>query len=1091
MDAPDSSAQEATPRWLFVRVPAASSGISFSNLIAEDPTQNYFIYEYLYNGGGVAIGDLNNDGLPDIYLTGNLMPDKVYLNKGDLKFEDITAQAITTGQEGWHTGVTMADVNNDGWLDIHVCRAGWSKDPTKRTNLFYVNNGDLTFTESAEKWGIADTTRSTQAAFFDMDDDGDLDLYVINTPMQGEHKLSGLQVAELIRTHRSPTDRLYRNEGDRFTDITAASGIWNMGYGLGLSISDLDGDGRPDIYVANDYIERDYMYMNKGDGRFVDEIKLRTRHISNFGMGCDIADQNNDGLPDILVLDMVSEDHVRSKKNMSSMSSDKFWRSVNAGYHYQYMANSLQVNNGDGTFSELAQLAGVARTDWSWAPLFADLDNDGQKDLIVTNGYKRDMRDNDYVNTAAKIQKEGRKVSMIEVLDLVPVNRIHNYAFRNQGDMTYADVSETWGLNRPVNSNGAAYADLDGDGDLDLVINNIDEPADLYENRAVQQGLGSYLQVDLEGRNTAAAIGSKVTIRTSDGEQTQELMPTRGYQSSVGTLLHFGLGKVEKVDQVVVHWPDGTVSEFSDVAAGKVLTVSRNSAKHAAPVQKEPVMFAEEAAQLGLLFTHQENPYDDFVNELLLPHKGSEYGPLMSTGDANGDRLDDLYIGGARGQAGVLFIQQANGRFIKAGSQPWKAHADREDMGSLFFDADSDGDQDLLVLSGSNETDMFDDQFIDRLYVNDGRGNFTYRAEALPGMMHSAMRACAADIDADGDQDLFIGGRIRPGAYPNSSRSYLLVNDGKGRFSDATEALGPALAEPGMITDCAFVDLEGDGDPDLVLVGEWMPVMSFTNAGGRFTNSTTTSGFDGTEGWWNSLTVTDLDGDGDQDLLCGNLGWNSKFHGTPDHPVHVYYNDFDGNGHGDIVLAKERKGTLVPVRGKECSSQQCPVLLDRFTSYDAFANADLGAIYGAENLSSSLHLQAKCMKSSLFLNNGSGTFARTDLPMAAQVSPVNGFAVLDVNDDGHLDVVLAGNHWGAEVETVRYDGGTGLLLLGGANAALTPVPMRQSGIKAWENAKDVALVSLGSGKEHIVVVSNNNGALQAFRPRPPVLRAAR
>ena len=1042
----------APPQALLTSLPSVETGVVFTNTVVENQSQNYYMYEYMYNGGGVAVGDIDNDGLPDLYFTGNLVPDRLYLNKGGMRFEDISDQAITSGSDGWHTGVAMADVNGDGLLDIYVCRAGWYDDPTRRTNLLYINNGDRTFREEGARWGVADTTRSTHAAFFDMDKDGDLDLYVINTPIQESQRLTNKDVERLIALRRSPSDRLFRNDGDRFTDVT-----------------------------AHDYIERDFMYLNNRDGTFREENLLRTRHISNFGMGCDVADYNNDALPDILVVDMVSPDHVRSKKNMSGMSSEKFWGVVQAGYHYQYMFNTLQLNNGNGTFSDVGQLAGVSKTDWSWAPLLADLDNDGWKDLVVTNGYKRDMRDNDFVRAARELKESGQPTTFEQVISLVPTNRVRNYLFRNRGDMRFEDRSEDWGFRNSINSNGAAYGDLDGDGDLDLVINNIDVPAEIYANQAVEQGLGRSVRVVLDGHTGALAYGSKVELRTPDGSvQFQELMPSRGYQSSVEPVLHFGIGDHASAD-LRVTWPDGRVSRLTSVTPGTV-NVPHGSARNMPHAPAPEPLFTEAAEGLGLAHRHRENPYDDFEHEVLLPHKQSEHGPLLGTGDANGDGLTDLFVGGARDQRGTLYLQQGNGTFRPAPSQPWEMHKGREDLGSLFFDADGDGDQDLLVASGSNEVDLYYDQYGSRLYLNDGRGGFTFSETALPELQTSAMRAAAGDVDGDGDLDLFIGGRVTPGQYPRTPRSYLLLNDGAGHFADATSELAPGLEYPGLVTDCAFLDHDGDGDQDLVIVGEWMPLTFYTNEGGRLVNTTDRTGLSDTEGWWFSLAHADLDGDGDEDLFCGNIGWNSKFHGTPDHPIHLYWNDFDGNGRGDIVLAKDHKGDLVPVRGRECSSQQCPMILDRFSSYDAFANADLGEIYGSEKLGEALHLQARHMTSCVLWNEGDGRFRLQDLPMEAQRAPVMGTAIADWDRDGHLDLVIAGNMWGAEVETVRYDGGVGLLLRGDGSGSFEPVPLTRSGIFAWENAKDVALLPLGRSGAPAVVVGNNNAGLQVFRP---------
>lgn len=1093
--APDAPADHAAAAEngppLLKKVPSSASGITFSNPIEEGPEANYFMYEYMYNGGGVAVGDLNNDGLTDVYFTGTMNPDKVYLNKGGLKFEDITAKMLNTKHEGWHSGVTMADVNDDGWLDIYVCRAGWYTDGALRSNLLYINKGGIepggmpAFEERAAAFGVADTGRSTQAAFFDMDGDTDLDLYVMNVPLQAKKTLNTLEVEQMIASGKAPTDRVYRNEGGKFTEVGKEVGVQNMAYGLGLVVSDLNGDDHPDVYVGNDYIAPDFMYMNDGKGRFTDRIKESTRHISNFSMGADAADFNNDGLPDIMVVDMVSEDHVRSKKNMAGMSSDKFWGTVKVGYHYQYMFNTLQLNNGNGTFSEVAQLGGVSKTDWSWAPLFCDLDNDGWKDLVITNGYKRDMRDRDYEMASEKL-KGQKEVSFQQIMQLVPTNRIRDYVYRNKGldesgmpSLGFENVSEKWGFNDAVNSNGAAYSDLDNDGDVDLLINNIDAEAELYENQAVQQGKGHWLRVKLEGDGGKAYM-AKVTLKTPQGKQFQELMPTRGFQGGVDRILHFGLGDATTVEEVHVRWPDGQESVLANVKADQVLTVERSTARPAVPRPAEPTLLVA-GLPAGLAFQHQENLYDDFSRERLLPHKQSELGPGMAVGDANGDGLDDLYVGGARNQGGALFLQNANGTFTKGPAAPWAAAAGAEDVGALFFDADRDGDNDLLVTSGSNEVDNPPDNYTNRLYRNNGKGVFTFDPNALPQMGTSAMPACAADIDGDKDLDLFIGGRNIPGQYPNTPRSYLLLNDGGGTFADITESNAPAMARIGLVSGAAFDDYDGDGDADLICVGEWMPITFFENNGGRFTAANAKSGLADTDGWWSSLTVADLDGDGDRDLVCGNIGWNSKFHPSADHPLDIYWNDFDGNGHADIVLAKDYKGKTVPVRGRECSSEQCPMILNKFETYDAFANASLGQIYGEEKLGQALHLQAKHMRSAVVINLGGGRWELRDLPGMAQAGPINGSAVLDVNGDGHMDIVAVGNSWGAEVETIRYDGSTGCVLLGDGKGHFKPTTPAQSGLFAWDNARGVAHVRLGSGKQSLVVLANNNGPLQAWR----------
>lgn len=1053
-----------------------NSGVEFTNTIAETPKVNYYMYEYIYNGGGVALGDINNDGLADIYLTGNLVRDKLYLNKGNLQFEDITESAITSGHEGWHSGVTMVDINHDGWLDIYVCRAGWYKEPTLKENLLYINNGNNTFTEKAKEFGLADTSRSTQAAFFDYDGDRDLDVYVMNTPLQGSYKLNSKEVADMIKDRTSPTDRLFRNDGKQFTDVTDEADIRNFAYGLGLSISDLNGDGLPDIYVSSDYIAPDNLYINQGDGTFSDELKKMTRHISNFGMGTDVADFNNDGLMDIIQLDMVSEDHVRSKKNMSGMAPEKFWGAVAVGFHYQYMTNTLQLNNGNGTFSEIAQMAGVAQTDWSWAPLFADLDNDGLKDLFVTNGYKRDMRDNDYLAELHRLKSQNKQPAFDYVMSLIPSTKVRNYVFQNQGQLVFKNVSDDWGLDQAFNSNGAAYADLDNDGDLDLVVNNIDEPAAIYQNNIEGNGNNS-LRVHFSADVGSLAYGAVVSITVNNAKQVLEFQPTRGYQSAVEPVLHFGLGPHESVELVQVRWPDGQESTWQDVPSG-ILEVDRTVLRKSQPKEHAPKLFQRVQGAFGVDYVHLEDIYDDFEREVLLPHKQSEFGPFFSQGDVNGDGRNDLYIGGAIGRSGKLFLQKANGSFVAAATQPWQAHAACEDLGSIFFDADLDGDLDLYVVSGSNQYEIGTRNLLDRLYLNNGNGQFHYASGAIPNdMLVSGGKVIAGDIDGDGDDDLFVAGRTSPGNYPFPAQSFLLENS-NGSFFNITEARAAHLQRPGMITDAKFADLDGDGDLDLITVGEWMGVQVHLNNGGSFSDASAQWGLTGTEGWWYSVECADLDHDGDLDLIAGNLGWNTKFQGTPEHPIHIYFNDFDSNGKFDIVLAKEKDQKLLPVRGRECSSEQMPDIANKFPDYDRFAHASLEDIYTAQKLNEGLHLQAVNMKSSIFLNDG-GRFTQKHLPNIAQAAPINGIVVQDLNNDGNQDLIVAGNMFGAEVETIRYDGGTGLVLLGDGTGEFEAMNIPESGFFANGNVKDICWVETSNGPA--LFVGTNNGPVIAFR----------
>jgi hypothetical protein len=1064
---------------LLSSVPSITSGIDFNNTITETPEVNYFTNVYAYNGGGVAVGDIDNDGLADLYFTGNQVSDRLYRNLGNLKFEDITEKAIgPLAPAGWRTGVTMADVNADGHLDIYVCRSGNTTDTSLTRNLLYINNGNGTFTERAHSLGVADTSHSTQAAFFDADRDGDLDLHVINHPLGRMKGLSNFTALRAVQEHRAPTDRYFRNDGGHFVDATYQAFLQNYDYTLGQGISDLDQDGWPDIYTANDFDAPDQMYLNRRNGTFAEQVQFRTRHISNFGMGCDVADYNNDGLPDIITLDMTADDHLRNKTNMASMNPEKFWKLVAGGYFFQYMLNTLQLNNGNGTWSEVGQLAGIARTDWSWAPLFCDLDNDGWKDLLITNGYLHDVRNNDFARNVYDTIRSG--AGYYDALNLVPSTRIRNYLYRNNGDLTFADSSQAWGFTEPINSNGAAYADLDNDGDLDLVINNINAMASIYVNSATSTFTDRHWLRVKPMNGKSAAFGAKVYAHLAGTVQYQELYPSRGYESCVEPVLHFGLGIATVIDTLEVRWPMGERSLLTNVQADQLLTVQQEKGSAFVEPAPSPTLMTDATIASGLQWIHRENPYNDFELEPLLPHKQSELGPMLTTGDANGDAREDLLVGGAHGQASALWLQNADGTFAPARSQPWAAHADQETMGGVFFDADKDGDQDLLMLAGGNEDDLRDLIYTQRLYINNGNASFTEAPARLPLIMTSAQRAAAADIDGDGDQDLFIGGRTTPAHYPFAPRSYLLLNDGNGNFSDATEQLAPAAMGPGMVTGMTFTDMDGDKDPDLLLCGEWMNVMYLRNDGGRFTDASKDAGLDNTHGWWYSIVTTDVNEDGHPDIIGGNLGWNSKFHGTLDHPIHIYWADFDDNGRHDIVLAKEKNGKQLPVRGRECSSQQCPMILQKFPTYDAYANSDLAGIYTKEKLESAVHLTASMMRSTVFLNDGNGKFRAQALPNQAQVSPINAIIPMDADGDGHVDLVCAGNNWGAEVETARYDAGTGLVLKGDGKGGFTPLALMRSGFFAWGNVKDLALLHTGPDRRPLVVVANNNAPLQAY-----------
>ncbi len=1055
---------------------AETTGINFSNDIEETPEFNHFIWEEIYNGGGVSVGDINNDGLPDIFFSGNRVTDKLYLNKGNFKFEDITSSSGILLDRGWSFGSTMADVNGDGYLDIYVCRAGLSLEPDDRRNLLYINNGDQTFREAARDYGIDNGGVSTQATFLDYDKDGDLDLYLVNQPLNKRYIPRYNVKPDPLNPNYS--DRLFRLDGEKYTDVSVEAGINSYAYGLNAVASDIDDDGWVDVYVSNDYEEPDYLFHNNGDGTFTNLNKDQLKHVAFYSMGSDVADYNNDGYKDITAVDMAAPDHYRSKTNMGSMDIAQFWAYVNSGRHYQYMFNTLQLNNGNGSFSEIGQLAHISKTDWSWAVLFADIDNDSYKDLLVTNGIKKDIRNNDFgERIKQEIQRGNTNFDLMKLVNAMPSNPLSNYAFHNKGDLTFDNATTEWGFDQKGFSNGMAYADFDQDGDLDLVINNLNAPVSVYRN--VKGILNNYLQLELEGDGmNTNALNAVVRIEVGDTEQVQELTLTRGYFSSVEPLIHFGLGEATMVDKLTVIWPNGKSTVKENVKANQRLELAQKSADADAP--KTGVIagrFQEVSGSVGVDFRHEENEFDDFAREILLPHKQSQNGPYLAKGDVDGDGMEDFFIGGAAGQSGQLYLNKGADGFVAASSQPWSADRAQEDMGALLFDADGDGDQDLYVVSGGSEFEIASSMYQDRLYFNDGQGNFARKAGALPGFTSSGQKVIAADYDADGDLDLFVGGRVMPGKYPAAPQSYLLRNEG-GTFKDVTSEVAPELSTVGMVTDALFVDYDKDNDLDLVAVGEWMPLSIFVNDAGVFTNQSAQAITDQWKGWWWSLVAADFDKDGDIDFMAGNLGHNHKFKASKDHPFIIFGNDFDHNGTNDVVLAKYSGSKLLPVRGRECTSEQMPFVAEKFPTYDGFAKATVENIYTPEELEKAVKYEVTTFSSMLFKNNGAQQFVAVELPVMAQFAPIRSMEVRDVNGDGNLDVLAVGNLFQAEVETVRYDAGSGLCLLGDGQANFSVEPVVKSGFFVPGDARDMIVIEK---PKPTIVVANNNDKLQFFR----------
>ena len=1044
-----------------------TTGITFNNSINESTYFNHYYYSQMYVGSGVAIGDINNDGLSDVFFGGNQVPDRLYLNKGNFQFEDITKKSKAAKNSGWTWGVTMADVNADGYLDIYVSRNGNSENPEDRRNQLYINNQDLTFTESAQKYGLADYGFSTQAVFFDMDNDGDLDMYQVNQVADKKLLLINKIPRDQFKFFR---DHLYRNDNGKFKDVSEQVGIsTDVSYGLSVNATDFNNDGWMDLYVANDYAEPDFMYYNNGDGTFKNVINEELKHITQLSMGSDTGDINNDGLLDLITTDMTPEDHYRSKTNMASMSTEAFNTLVEGGAHRQYMSNTLQINTGLGSFSDIANMAGVAFTDWSWASLLVDLDNDGWKDIIISNGIKKDVDNNDYRAKVQNLGKDATPEKLFQLSKETPSQPISNYIFRNKGNLEFEKVNKEWGFDTPSFSNGMAYGDLDNDGDLDIIINNIDAPAFVYENKAT----GNFLKIELQGseKNTFG-IGAKAIIRHNGKMQMAENTVTRGFISSVEHNLFFGLGTDTEVEKVEVIWSNGKVNSFENVTANQKLIAKFSKAKTIENKEEKTETFMTQIKMedLRIDYKHVENKFDDFAEEILLPHNLSQNGPFSAIEDINGDGLDDVFIGGAVNQSGVLYLQNESGTFIKSLSQPWANDSASEDLGCLFIDVDGDQDFDLYVASGGNEFKVGNKLLKDRLYINDGKGNFEKNENALPNIAQSSQCVKASDIDNDGDLDLFIGTRLISGQYTFPATSYLLINE-NGSFKKANSKTAPALTNIGMVTDAVFTDIDKDNDDDLIIVGEWMEIKVLVNNNGSFADKSEQYGLNDTRGIWWSISASDLDNDGDDDYVIGNLGKNNKFKATEEHPFKVYANDFDNNGTNDVVLAKFYKDGYVPLRGRECTSQQMPFVAEKFEDFHSFASSKLIDILPEDKVDDAVIYEIKSFESIILINDN-GKLVLKSLPNEAQISPIKSTLIIDINQDGHQDIITVGNHYGVEVETQRYDAGFGTVLLGDGKTNFDYVSPSKSGFYVPFDSREIKLLQLNNN--NLILVTNNN-----------------
>jgi hypothetical protein len=1093
---------------LLIRLTPEHSGIFFENKIEESRDVNIMSYEYTYNGGGVAAGDFNDDGLCDLYFSGNTVSNRLYLNEGNLKFRDVTSKAGVAGRTLWKTGVTAADVNGDGLLDLYVCYSG-PEVKQSLSNQLFINtgnnkNGEPVFTEQATEYGLdAPGTYSTQASFFDYDNDGDLDMFLIN---HGNHFYSPFINTNQLRNMRHPQfgNRLYRNDAivpsgstikqkNHFTEVSQEAGIHGGGinFGLGVSISDVNSDGWADIYVTNDYEEQDFLYVNNKDGTFRECTKNSFGHLSRNGMGTDIADYNNDGQPDLIEVDMWPADNFRQKLLKGPDDYNRYTLMVDSGFQHQQMRNTLQMNAGNGpegfpVFCEVGQIAGVSATDWSWAPLFADMDNDGCKDLFITNGYLRDFTSMDFLKYTVeeekqKALKQGTELKLYELVSKMPSTKTSDYLFRNNGDLTFSDYTKVWGVDVPNLSFGAAYADLDNDGDLELITNNTNETATVWLNRSNEISSNNFLRVQLIGPSkNPFGIGARVIVQTGKSIQMQEQFLTRGYQSSVDPIIHFGLGNNKVVEKIRVVWPDGNESSIENLVTNQQVEV-KYSASHIADSKIELAsnkFFEDVSDESKIQFVHRENSFIDFDREPLIPDQLSRLGPALAKGDVNGDGFDDFYIGGATGQSGLLYIGDGLGHFVPAVTQPWNEDSVMEDIGATFFDADGDGDLDLFVVSGGNEFPVGSEMLDDRLYVNLDKGAFA-KAPAGSTVADHASGSCvtAADYDKDGDMDLFVGGRLLPGSFPLTTPGAILRNetskDKHGiKFTVATNEVNPALREPGMVTDALWTDFNNDSWPDLLIVGEWMPVRLFQNQKGKLVELKAPS-LKNSEGLWKRIASFDFDGDGDMDYVLGNAGSNLPWKVSKTEPLSLYYSDFNGDNRIDPVICYSSNGKKYPVASRDEMLLQINSLRKKFITYSQYANAEIEDIFEKSALDQSQKLTVQTVQSSILENLGGGAFKLSPLPLSAQISSVNAVLSEDFNGDGFIDILLAGNFYPYRTQYGRSDASIGSLLLGDGKGKFDPVSFNKSGFFAAGDVRKIAFLKGKMGKTFILIARNN------------------
>ncbi len=1076
---------------LFEELPASATGIEFANNIIDSKDFNIFNYRNFYNGGGVAIGDVNNDGLPDLFLTSNLEDNKLYLNKGNMHFEDISKKAGIIGKKFWSTGVTFADINGDGLMDIYVCNSG-SLD--LRGNQLYLNKGIKAgipqYVEVAKESGLEDGGFSTHAAFFDYDRDGDLDMYLLNNSLTPFGKLGYTN----SRNQRDKLggDKLFRNDSEfidqmKFTDVSESAGIFGslIGFGLGITIGDVNQDNWPDIYISNDFYEHDYLYINQKNGTFKEDIINEMPHTSSNSMGADIADINDDGFLDIYVTDMLPGNDQRLKTTSTFEGYNLMELKLKQGFWHQYMRNNLHLNNGNGTFSEIGQLSGVHATDWSWGALIFDMDNDGKKDIFVANGIAKDLTDQDFVDflgdrsTVQQILK-GKKFDYKDLTDKIPSVPIQNYAFRNTGDWHFVNQAPTWGLSGPGFSNGSAYGDLDNDGDLDLVVNNVNAPVSVFKNRSSEQLKNHYLRIKLKGADkNVHGIGATVTLYQKGSMKVLQQMPNRGYQSSSDHQLVFGLGKYQIIDSIKVVWPNDAVQWIRNPKSDQQLVLDYKNAtmKPSTNAIKANVLMVDVTSG-NLNYIHQESLFNDFDRDVLLKQKYSTLGPALAVGDVNGDGLDDLYLGGAKGLAKKLFLQQSTGRFVEKSQLAFAADIQLESSNALFFDADKDLDLDLLVVTGSNEYAQNSSELRDILYLNDGKGNFS-ESTSFPKIYENGSVAVAADFDKDGDMDLFVGARMVSSKYGLSPSSSFLVNDGQGGFTEQSKRFMPGIGKLGMVSDATWADIQGDGYLDLVISQDWGGIFVFTNAKGK--QMVSQGNLPNSSGLWNTIHAADLDHDGDVDFVLGNLGLNTKIRATVSKPAILEVNDFDKNGtYEQIISCVSEDGNVYPMVLKGELQKAIPLIKKRFIRYQDFANKSISDLFTSDERNGSIQRQIVRTESSMLMNNGNGEFTWLSLPTEAQFSPIKAIETGDFNRDGITDILMAGNFFDVLPEWGRFDADYGLLLLGIGKGKFILKKSPDSGFQySGQVRKMVKVRTIGNGTA--IILAKNNDAAQLFK----------